>query len=151
VAYVESSQRVGRSQAASIFWGLVSVCFAAAACYYYWNNHENETSASVLRDQVLTLQEERDSLSAQKDKLQSSISDSETQLKSREDFLQEKETRLAEEETRLEALDQKSQAASWRKTTPMSSCAKAARFCACLIRRSSPLGARRSSRRARPS
>jgi flagellar motor protein MotB len=112
VAYVESSRRVGRSQAASIFWGLVSVCFAAAACYYYWNNHENETSASVLRDQVLTLQEERDSLSAQKDKLQSSISDSETQLKSREDFLQEKETRLAEEETRLEALDQKSQASA---------------------------------------
>jgi flagellar motor protein MotB len=110
VAYVESSRRVGRSQAVSIFWGLVSVCFAAAACYYYWNNHENETSANVLRDQVLTLQEERDSLSAQKDKLQSSISDSETQLKTREDFLQEKETRLAEEETRLEALDQKTQA-----------------------------------------
>jgi flagellar motor protein MotB len=109
VAYLDITPRVGRSQGASIFWGLVSVFFAAAACFYYWKYHENKMNANVLRDQVLTLQEESETLNSQKDKLQANISDTESQLKSREDFLQEKETRLAEEESRLEALGMKTQ------------------------------------------
>lgn len=99
---------MGRSQGATIFWGLVSVFFAAAACYYFWKNHENEKNTRQLRDDVLTLQDECDSLNSQKNKLQSGISDTEKQLKSREDFLQDKETKLAAEESRLEALGQQS-------------------------------------------
>lgn len=112
MAYIDSGTRVGRSQAVSIFWGLVSVFFAAAACYYFWKYHENETSANVLRDQVLTLQEQGEALNSQKNQLQANMSDSETQLKSREDFLQEKETKLAQEESQLESLGQANESGS---------------------------------------
>jgi outer membrane protein OmpA-like peptidoglycan-associated protein len=112
VAFNEKGPRVGRSQGASIFWGLVSVFFAAAACYYFWKNHENETSANVLRDQVLTLQEQRETLSSQKDELQSNINETETQLKTREEFLQDKETKLAEEESQIESMGQQTQTQS---------------------------------------
>ena len=112
VAYLERSTRVGRSQGASIFWGLVSVCFAAAACFYYWKNHENETTANVMRDQVLQLREENESLSAQKDHLEADQSEAESELKTREDLVQEKETELAAEETRLEGLGRQSQGQS---------------------------------------
>ncbi len=107
--YLERSRQVGRSQAVTIFWGLVSLFFTAAACYYFWENHQNEMSADVLRDQVLTLQEQRDSLSSQRDKLQASISETENQLKTREDLIEEKETKLAEEETQVEAISQQGQ------------------------------------------
>jgi flagellar motor protein MotB len=112
VAYLERSTRVGRSQGASIFWGLISVCFAAAACFYYWKNHENETTANVMRDQVLHLREENETLNSQKEHLQASKSESENQLKTREDLIQEKETELAAEETRLEGLGRQSQSQS---------------------------------------
>src|ERR1039458_2900751 len=62
VAHLDVSSRVGRSQGASIFWGVISVCFAAAACFYFWKNHENETKANVMRDQVLQLTEENETL-----------------------------------------------------------------------------------------
>jgi flagellar motor protein MotB len=112
VAYPETTRQVGRSQAVTIFWGLVSLFFTAAACYYFWENHENETSADVLRDQVMTLQEQRDSLSSQRDKLQASISETETQLKTREDLIEEKETKLAGQETQVEAVAQQAQLAA---------------------------------------
>jgi flagellar motor protein MotB len=112
VPYQERTRQVGRSQAASIFWGLVSLFFTAAACYYFWKNHENELSADVLRDQVLTLQEDRDSLSSQRDKLQASISETETQLKTREDLIEEKEAKLASEETQVEAISQEGEAST---------------------------------------
>jgi flagellar motor protein MotB len=108
VAQIDGIPRMGRSQGATIFWGLVSVFFAAAACYYFWKNHEDEKNARQLRDDVLTLQDQCDSLNAQKNKLQSGIGDAEKQLKAREDFLQEKETKLAAEESRLETLGQQS-------------------------------------------
>ena len=95
---------MGRSQAASIFWGLVSVFFAAAACYYFWKYHENETSTNVLRDTALTLQDQLETLKSQKDQLQSNISETEAQLKTREDFLSDKEAKLGLEESRLEGL-----------------------------------------------
>ncbi len=109
MAHLDGSSRVGRSQGASIFWGLVSVCFAAAACFYYLKNHDNERTADQMRDQVLQLREENESLNSQKEHLQASAGEAESQLKAREDLVQEKETELAAEETRLESLGQQSQ------------------------------------------
>jgi len=109
VAYLERTTRVGRSQGASIFWGLISVCFAAAACFYYWKNHENETVANVMRDQVLQYKEENETLNSQKEHLQASKIEAENQLKTREDLVQEKETQLAAEETRLDGLGRQSE------------------------------------------
>jgi flagellar motor protein MotB len=117
VAHLDGSSRVGRSQGASIFWGVISVCFAAAACFYYWKNHENETTANVMRDQVLQLREENETLNSQKDHLQASKSEAESQLKTREDLVQEKETQLAAEETRLEGLGRQSQTQSQQNQT----------------------------------
>jgi chemotaxis protein MotB len=112
VAFIDRSTRVGRSQGASIFWGLVSVCFAAAACFYYWKNHENETTANMMRDTVLQLKDENESLNAQKEHLQASQSEAESELKTREDLVQEKETELAAEETRLDGLGRQSEVES---------------------------------------
>jgi flagellar motor protein MotB len=109
VPFIDRSSRVGRSQGASIFWGLVSVFFAAAACYYYWKNHENETKADVMRDQVLQLQEENETLNSQKDHLQASKNEADAQLKTREDLVADKENQLAAEEARLDALSQQTQ------------------------------------------
>jgi flagellar motor protein MotB len=112
VAFIDRSTRVGRSQGASIFWGLVSVCFAAAACFYYWKNHENETVANMMRDTVLQLKDENESLNSQKEHLQAGQSEAESQLKTREDLVQEKETELAAEETRLDGLGRQSEVQS---------------------------------------
>ena len=109
VSYFINSPKVGRSQGASIFWGLISVCFAAAACFYYWKNHENETRATVMRDQVLQLTEEVETLNAQKEHLQASKVEAENQLKTREELVEEKETQLAAEETRLEGAGRQTQ------------------------------------------
>jgi flagellar motor protein MotB len=109
VAFIDRGSRVGRSQGTGIFWGLVSVCFAAAACFYYWKNHENEATANQMRGQVLQLREENETLNSQKEHLQASKSEAESQLKTREDLIQEKETQLAAEETRLEGVGQQSQ------------------------------------------
>jgi chemotaxis protein MotB len=117
VAFIDRSTRVGRSQGASIFWGLVSVCFAAAACFYYWKNHENETTADMMRDTVLQLKDENESLNSQKEHLQASQSEAESELKTREDLVQEKETELAAEETRLDGLGRQSEVESQQNQT----------------------------------
>jgi flagellar motor protein MotB len=88
---------------------LISVCFAAAACYYFWKNHENETKTNVLRDQVMQLTEEADTLTSQTKHLESDKAEEESQLKTREDLVQQKETELAAEETQIESAGQKSQ------------------------------------------
>jgi flagellar motor protein MotB len=106
VAFIDRSTRVGRSQGASIFWGLVSVSFAAAACFYYFQNQKNEAVANQMRDTVLQLKEENESLNSEKDHLQSAQTEAESQLKTREDLVQQKETQLADEEVRLENLGQ---------------------------------------------
>jgi len=104
VAYLDHSPRVGRSQGVLIFWGLISLVFAALFCFYYWKNHENEATANKLRDEVLTLQDQRDALTSEKEKLQAGLGDAESEMKAREDLLQAKEAKLAEEEARLESL-----------------------------------------------
>ena len=104
MAYLVKAPRVGRSQGAVIFWGLVSAFFASAFCYYYLKNRTNEESARTLNDQVIVLQGERDSLSSERDKIEAATSDTEKQLQARGDFLQQKETKLAEEESELDAL-----------------------------------------------
>ena len=109
MAFIDRSTRVGRSQGVSIFWGLVSVCFAAAACFYYLKNHDNERAANQMRDQVMELREQNESLTSQKDNLQEAQTEAESQLKMREDLVAQKETELAAEETRLDTLDQTSQ------------------------------------------
>jgi chemotaxis protein MotB len=92
-----------------MFWGLVSLFFAAAACYYYLENYKNERTADSFREQVQTLQDERDSLNSEKGKLQASVGETETELKTREDFLTDKETKLAAEEAHLDTLNQQLQ------------------------------------------
>lgn len=109
MSYFISTPKVGRSQGASIFWGLISTCFAFAACYYYWENHRNESTATQMRDTVLHYKEDNERLQSQKEHLQASKAEAESQLKTREDLVQEKEAQLAAEETRLDGLGQKSQ------------------------------------------
>jgi chemotaxis protein MotB len=105
VAYfISTPPRIGRSQGASIFWGLISVCFAAGACYYFWKNTESKREAEQWHDQVLQLQDETDALQAEKAHLQANMADEENQIKAREDLVQEKETELATEELRIEGL-----------------------------------------------
>ncbi len=106
--FINAPPRIGRSQGASIFWGLISVCFAAGACYYYWKNTENKRDADQWHDQVMQLQDANDSLQAEKTHLQSSMADVENQIKAREDLVQEKETELATEELRVEGLGRQS-------------------------------------------
>lgn len=112
MAYLVKAPRVGRSQGAVIFWGLVSVFFATAFCYYFAKNQANEESTRSLRDQVMSLLSERDSLSSERDKIEAAASETDKQLKAREDFLQEKETKLAEEESQLESMGAQSQSRS---------------------------------------
>ena len=93
-------------------WGLVSVCFAAGACFYYFKSHENEVAANVMRDQLMQAQERNQALSSERDHLQASKVESENQLKTREDLVAEKEAQLAQEEAQLESISQQSAAQS---------------------------------------
>jgi flagellar motor protein MotB len=86
--------------------------FAAAACFYYWEDHKNEINANVMRDQLLHLREDNETLKSQKEHLQASSTEAVNQLKTREDLVQEKEAQLAAEESRLDALGQQSQSQS---------------------------------------
>jgi len=102
--FISTPPRIGRSQGASIFWGLISVCFAAGACFYFWKNTENERYADQWHDQVLQLQEANDALQAEKTHLQASMAEAESQTKAREDLVQEKETELAAGALQVEAM-----------------------------------------------
>jgi flagellar motor protein MotB len=104
VAYLVKAPRVGKSQGAVIFWGLVSAFFASAFCYYYLKNRTNEETARYAIEQVSTLQDQKDALSSERDKVEAATSDTDKQLHAREDFLQEKETKLAEEESEIESM-----------------------------------------------
>jgi flagellar motor protein MotB len=112
MAYLVKAPRVGRSQGAVIFWGLVSAVFASAFCYYYLENRNNEEKNRTLLDQVMILQGERDSLDSERDKLEAAASNTEKQLAEREEFLQEKETNLAAEESQIDAAGSQTQSQS---------------------------------------
>lgn len=105
VANFDSTPRIGRSQGASIFWGLVSVFFAGAACYYFWKDRENETRAIQWNDTALSLQEARDSLNSQKQQLQANVAEREKQLDLRDELMQQKEAKLAQEESQVDSLN----------------------------------------------
>jgi len=102
--FIDAPPRIGRSQGATLFWGLISVCFAAGACYFFWKNNENERQADKWQDQALQLQDRIDSLQAEKSHLQDGLSEQENQIKAREDLVQEKETELAAEELQVEGM-----------------------------------------------
>jgi chemotaxis protein MotB len=102
--FIETPRRLGRSQGATLFWGLISACFAAGACFYYYKNTENERLTDQWHDQTLQLQDRIDALQAEKEHLQAGMADQENQVKAREDLVQEKETELATEEMRVEGL-----------------------------------------------
>jgi flagellar motor protein MotB len=112
VAYLVKAPRVGRSQGAVIFWGLVSAFFASAFCYYYLENRSNEEKNRTLFDQVMNLQNERDSLNSDRQKMEAAASDTDKQLRDRQEFLQEKETKLAQEESDLETMGTQTQSQS---------------------------------------
>jgi len=105
VAYfIDTPTRIGRSQGATLFWGLISVCFAAGACYFFWKNNENERLADVRQDQVMQLQDQIDKLQGEKSHIQDGLVEQETQVKANEELVQEKETELAAEELRVEGM-----------------------------------------------
>jgi len=104
--FIDAPPRLGRSQGATLFWGLISVCFAAGACWFFWKNNENQRKAETWQDQAMLLQDQIDKLQGEKTHLRDGLVEQQNQLKAREDMVQEKETELAAEELRVEGLSQ---------------------------------------------
>jgi outer membrane protein OmpA-like peptidoglycan-associated protein len=102
--FIDAPPRIGRSQGATLFWGLISVCFAAGACWFFWKNNENQRKAETWQDQAMLLSDQIDKLKGEKAHLQDGLAEQETQVKAREELEQEKETELAAEEMRVEGL-----------------------------------------------
>jgi chemotaxis protein MotB len=102
--FIDAPPRIGRSQGATLFWGLISVCFAAGACWFFWKNNENQRKAEISQDQVMQLQDQIDKLQGEKSHLRDGLVEQQNQTKAREDLVQEKETELASEELRVEGL-----------------------------------------------
>jgi flagellar motor protein MotB len=105
VAYfIDTPRRLGRSQGATLFWGLISVCFAAGACFYYYKSTENQRQSERWHDQVMQLQDQIETLKGEKSHMQDGLVEQETQVKAREDLVQEKESELAAAELQVEAM-----------------------------------------------
>ncbi len=102
--FIETPRRLGRSQGATLFWGLISVCFAAGACYFFWENNKNERQADKWQDQAMQLRDQADKLQGEKSHLEDGLAEQETQVKAREELVQEKETQLASEELQVEGM-----------------------------------------------
>jgi flagellar motor protein MotB len=102
--FIDTPPRLGRSQGATLFWGLISVCFAAGACFYFYKSGENQRQAEKWHDQALQLQDQIDKLEGDKTRLQAGMADQENAIKAREDLVQEKETELAAGELQVEAM-----------------------------------------------
>jgi outer membrane protein OmpA-like peptidoglycan-associated protein len=102
--FIDTPPRIGRSQGATLFWGLISLCFAAGACYFFWKNNENERRAEKWQGQMMQLQDQVESLQGEKAHLQDGLVEQETQVKAHEELVQEKETELAAEELRVEGV-----------------------------------------------
>jgi len=102
--FIDTPPRIGRSQGATLFWGLISLCFAAGACWFFWKNNENQRLAEKWQDQSMLLQDRIDKLQGEKAHIRDGLVEQETQLKAHEELIQEKETELAAEELRIEGL-----------------------------------------------
>ena len=102
--FIDAPPRLGRSQGATLFWGLISVCFAAGACWFFWKNNENQNRADKWQDQAMLLRDQIDKLQGEKAHIRDGLLEQETQIKAREELVQEKETELAAEELRVEGL-----------------------------------------------
>jgi flagellar motor protein MotB len=102
--FIDAPPRIGRSQGATLFWGLISLCFAAGACYFFWKNNENERRADKWQYQSTQLQDQIENLQGEKAHLQDGLAGQETQVKAHEELVEEKETELAAEELRVEGI-----------------------------------------------
>lgn len=111
----EGLHRSGPGQGSHIFWGALSLIFAAAACYFFWQNSENELAARTLKDQETLLQLENQQLKAQVDKLQSNMAQVDILLKNREEKLKEQATSLAQVTEKTQQLDAEKQEAERQK------------------------------------
>ena len=111
----EGLHRPRRGQGSHIFWGALSLIFAAAACYFFWQNRDNELTARTLKDQETLLQLENQQLKAQVDKLQSGIAQFDSLLKNREEKLKEQATSLAQVTEKTQQLDAEKQEADRQK------------------------------------
>ena len=80
-----------RGQGVNIFWGGLSLFFAAAAVYFYWQYVEYEQSARVLRDQEIQILQENQQLRAQVDKLQESIATVDQMVRNRDQKLRDQQ------------------------------------------------------------
>jgi chemotaxis protein MotB len=106
----QTSRRSHSGQGSQFFWGILSVIFAAAACYFFWQNRENELTARTLNDQQTHLLTEKQQLQAQVDKLQSSMAQFDSLLKNREEKLQEQASTLAQATEKTQQLATEHQA-----------------------------------------
>lgn len=100
-----NGRRFTHGQGSQIFWGILSVIFAAASCYFFWQNRGNELDARTLRDQTTLLQEENQQLKAERDKLQSNMAQADSILKNRDEKLQEQASSLAQVTEKTQQLD----------------------------------------------
>lgn len=107
----DPGHRSNHGQGSHIFWGSLSILFAAAACYFFWQDREHELAARTLADQQNLLQVENQQLKAQVDKLQSGIAQFDILLKNREEKLKEQATSLAQVTEKTQQLDAERQEA----------------------------------------
>jgi chemotaxis protein MotB len=109
--------KIESGEGGMLFWGALSLIFATAACYFYWQNNQNEKIARALRDQEVLLKSENQRLRSEVDKLQSGITQADSLLKTREERLKEREHSLAAAEQEKERLTQEKQQRETAKKT----------------------------------
>lgn len=95
MANSESAPNPNFGHGGMIFWGGLSLIFASAACYFFWQNNLNEQSSRTLRYQDGLLLDENRRLRSEVDKLQNELSQASDLLRNRDQALKEKEQFLA--------------------------------------------------------
>jgi chemotaxis protein MotB len=93
-----------------IFFGALSLFFAATACYFFWQNRQNNLSARTLLDQEELLSQENRRLRSEVDRLQAEIAQVGDLLKTREEAIQQKQQKLEQAQTEKEGLAAEKQA-----------------------------------------
>jgi chemotaxis protein MotB len=100
------AKRIVKAQGSNIFWGTLSIFFAAAACYFFWQNWENEQAARTYRDQESNLLLEQAQLRAQVEKLQGNVAQVDLLLKGRDEKMREQADSIAAIAARAAMLDE---------------------------------------------